>query len=210
MRPRVLLSLLCLLATPLAADEVKRTIDDIPTQGHRLLGIHLPVGNVLLEPGDGDDIALAMAVNCSSSSSSCRKKAEELDIITHNQADRLLLKIGGLTQGKIAGLTIDLHLRVPRAMAVEMNIGTGNVAVRYFAQDLEVDVGVGDVEATLSRTAVQSLELDTGIGSIRLDLEDQTLRGAGLVGSHLDWSQGQAGGAVEVDCGVGDIDITLH
>ena len=102
------------------------------------------------------------------------------------------------------------HVPAGSYMAMEMNIGTGNVAVRGFDRNLEIDVGVGDVEATLPKSAVKVLEMDTGIGNIYLHLGDQTLRGAGMVGSHLDWSQGQGHAEIEVDCGVGDIDITLR
>ena len=130
MRRLALLPLLFLLSAPALADEVKRALQEISVDDYKLVGLHLPLGNVLLEPSEGESLQLAMAIDCSTSSSGCRKKAEKLDLVTTRQADRLLLKISGLTSAKISGLTVNLHLRVPRALAMEMNIGTGNVAVR--------------------------------------------------------------------------------
>ena len=52
MRRLAVLPLLCLLSAPALADEVKRSLDEVDVGDYKLLGLHLPLGNVLLESGD--------------------------------------------------------------------------------------------------------------------------------------------------------------
>ena len=200
-----------LVSTPaLAADEVRNLAESVPVDGARGLEIDLPVGQLLLEGADGDAVEVTMSVRCEEEKERCRERAEKIRLVTDRRDDLVVLKVEGLTRGTAAGVDVKLLVTAPRTLRAEMDLAVGKVAVRDMAADLEIDLGVGDVEVRMARTDVKRVELDAGVGETTLRTDLGEIEGSGIVGSGLTWSQGQGSASVEIDTGVGQIVVDLR
>jgi hypothetical protein len=205
------LFLLLLLATalPVVADGDLRTqSESVPAEGVTALEIDLPVGQLLLEGGDGNAVDATMSVRCDRER--CRDQADQIRLATERKGGLLKLKVEGLSRGTATGFEVKLRITTPRSLAAEIDLGVGEVRVRGLAADLEIDLGVGDVEVEMARADVKSVHLDAGVGEARLSTDLGEIRGSGVVGSALKWSQGTGTAAIEIDTGVGEIFVALR
>jgi hypothetical protein len=205
------LFLLLLLATalPVVADGDLRTqSESVPAEGVTALEIDLPVGQLLLEGGDGNAVDATMSVRCDRAR--CRDLADQIRLVSERKDGLLELKVEGLTRGTATGFEVKLRITAPRSLATEIGLGVGEVRVRGLAADLEIDLGVGDVEVEMARADVKSVHLDSGVGEARLSTDLGEIRGSGVVGSALKWSQGTGTAAIEIDTGVGEIFVALR
>lgn len=208
---RLSLTLALLTAVPAAASTTVRTLEqDLPVQGASAVQIKVPVGDLQVRPGDGDAVSVRMEIRCPHLGSRCRSAAEEIALKVRRHDRWLKLQVEGFPRVGGHSLSTDVELTLPRALAFQADLGVGEVEIRGLTNDVEVDVGVGDVEITMAAVSVRSVELDAGVGDVDLYTAGRRLDGSGLVGHHLDWDGGEGAAHVEVDCGVGDIEVELE
>lgn len=210
MRNTLLCLLLLLLAAPSLADDsgLRTQSERMPLDGAATLEIDLPVGQLLLEGGDGPDVEATMTVRCTKAR--CQDRVDDVQLATIRVGDRLKLKVEGLTRASANGFDVKLLVDVPRTLATEIDLAVGEVRVRNLAANLEIDTGVGDVEVQMDRAVVKSVDLDAGVGEAHLRTDLGDIRGSGMVGSGLKWSQGTGTAVVEIDTGVGEISVDLR
>ena len=56
---------------------------------------------------------------------------------------------------------------------------------------------------------VRRVDLEVGVGEALLHLGDREIEGKGFIGRELKWAAGIGNAAVEVECGVGEVDVRL-
>ena len=137
------------------------------------------------------------------------------------------LELSVQTSGKDHRFEARWQLQLPKRLALEVNVGVGDVTIvgleggceldtgvgdlslAVEGGDIDAEVGVGDVSVTAPGGAYGEVDGSTGVGDARLKVGKRRIRGEGMVSKELKWS-GEGPGTIEIETGVGDIKITLQ
>jgi hypothetical protein len=195
-----------------AADEPVRTLrQEVSLEGATATQVKLPVGDLAVTGTSRGDVSIVVEVRCSRSDRArCKDHADGIAVESRRDGDWLVLVVEGFPRLGGGGLSADVRVEVPARLRFQADLGVGDVKLAALENDVEVDVGVGDVAADLSAARVRAVELDTGVGDAVLAVDGGRVTGAGLVAKGLDWSQGKGTALVNVNTGVGDISIDLR
>lgn len=199
-------------ATDARADVTVRTLEEALDAGRfQSFGFQGSVGEVEVVGGDGDMLRATVELLCNrEGDEACRRAAEEVDLRVRRRGDRVQLKIEDWPKLHNKRMSLRARLEVPRRLAVEVDMGVGEVTVRGTASHVEVDLGVGEIVIEVPEAAVRSIELDVGVGEAVLRTGERTIDGSGFVGSHLSWRDGPGRARIEADSGVGEIEVRLR
>jgi len=117
-------------------------------------------------------------------------------------------------------------IELPSRLAMNLDLGVGNVDVRGLAGSLTIDAGVGDVvaedvsgdieidvgvgDATVRGAAANygSVSGSGGVGDADLTVRGEKISSSGFVGKSTDWT-GDGAHVIEISMGVGDADVIL-
>lgn len=217
MRIHKSLLLLCTLALlaavlPAAADSATlRTLDlNLSASGVDTLSLEVPVGETYVEGTDGDQVSLVVEVRCETPvKSRCEQAARALELSSRNRGGRLRVEVDGWPKAKSSGLSLDVRVKMPRGLKLDAEQGVGEFESLGLVSDVTLDLGVGEARIRGRQENVRSVNLEVGVGEAMLHLGDREIEGKGFIGRELDWRHGQGAAAVDVDCGVGEIDVQL-
>lgn len=206
------LLLFCAAAVPAAAssgDRVRTIEQDLPSDGIRSVSLHGPVGEVDVVASDDGPIRLRAVLECDDDGSRCRDAAEDVELQVRQRGDLLHLEIDDWPKLGNRGLSVEVHLEVPRDRNLEIDWGVGEVDVDGIEADLEIDLGVGEVTVRAPERAIASVNIDTGVGEAELRVGGRSIDADGFIGQSLRWSGGTGEAHIEVDNGVGEIVVKL-
>ncbi len=202
--------LLAALASPLSAATVRTVENEAALTGATLVQVDISVGDLVITGTTGDKVKVQLDIRCTDpNNSDCKQAAENISVGDRRRGDELLIEIQGYPKFGDKGLSMSAKVEVPRGTHLSADSGVGDIVVSGMAHDVEIDARVGDVKVTMDAAALRAVELDTGVGDVELTLEGQTIEGTGLVGKGLEWNRGKGASRLEVDCGVGDIRVTV-
>lgn len=208
------LAMATLIATPAAADEVVRTIETgWSTSGVSEVYLDFPVGEAIIEAGDGDRVEFILELECDDDdwgSSGCPERAERIEVLGDSSGDRLEIEIDGYSKWRNRGLQLHLRMRVPEQMALWVDMGIGELKIDGMRNDVTVDMGIGEANLTMLAEDVGRVALDTGIGETSLRTPDGRTGSSGLFTSEVDWPGAAGEARVRVDLGIGEIDVRLR
>ncbi|HEY0513608.1 MAG TPA: hypothetical protein VGH73_16990 [Thermoanaerobaculia bacterium] len=196
---------------PAAAKEVVRSFRQRISVGaaNRIL-LDFPVGEVQVEGWASRQVDLDVKITCDRPTSRCENAARELRLVYNGEKGQLAVKVKDWPHwGGARGLNVRATVRVPRDLALRANLGVGELTIQGTAGDLTADLGVGDVHVTLPKEAIGSARLDAGIGEAVLLAAGHRYESSGLIARKLSWDKGRGRSRVKVDCGVGEIQVTL-
>lgn len=196
---------------PADAKEIVRAFrQQLPVGSANRIHLDFPVGEVRVEGWDDRRVDLDVRIACDGGTERCRKVAKDLRIVYNTDGGQLEIHVRDWPRlGAVRGLNVIAIVRVPRNLPLRADLGVGELTVQGLAGDLTADVGVGEVHATLPREAVGSAHLDTGIGESSLVAAGRRYSSSGLITRALKWNRGTGRSRVKVDCGVGEIRVTL-
>ena len=97
-------------------------------------------------------------------------------------------------------------VRLPKHLALNIDLGVGDANVANLSQNLAVNVGVGEFSATMDQTNFKSLTADVGVGGVSLSGFTNSENESHLVGNNAEIS-GDGQSTLEVDVGVGEINL---
>ena len=207
---------LVLLAAMLAGTILPAAAADLGTVEGRwpvkdLEEIHLefPVVELILEATDDTDLRAQMSVECRRGRHSCIERSKRLKLVTYVAGRTRHLRLEGMPKFGSHGLEVTLYVMVPRAMAAGVEMGVGSCRIEGMTRDLRVELGVGDVNVMMSERDVNSVYLTVGVGDAKLRHPGHAQAVSGLLGRKVRWSSGTGPAQVNVDLGVGDIDVRL-
>ena len=198
-------------AAPAAASEIMRSFkEQIPVGGADEIALDFPVGEVTVEAWDNPQVNLEVKIACNKRTSRCEENAKALRLVYNTSGDRLRVEVKNWPKMAGAkGLHVIAKINVPRNLPLWTDLGVGELNVEGVAGDLTVDLGVGEVNMTLPKNAVRSVDLDTGIGEASLRADGRRYESAGIMARQLTWNRGTGNARVKVDCGVGEIGVSL-
>ena len=100
-------------------------------------------------------------------------------------------------------------VRLPAHCAVKIEQGVGNVVVRDVAGDLDVELGVGDIEIDGLYASFGRISAECGVGDVTVRTPEKRERGEGFVG-HEVRTKGIGSAKLNAEAGVGDVTIRLR
>lgn len=211
-RRALMLTTLTLLTPPLHAATTVRTLDsEVSLSGATVVEVKVSVGDLAVVGEGGETIKVRAEIQCSTASDAdCKEAAERIAIGSRRSGNELVVEVEGFPKLKSKGLSVNARIEIPRALPLSINSGVGDITVAGMIGNLEIDSGVGDVKVTTKSSHLRTIGLDSGVGEVQLQIDGQTIEGAGFVGKGLDWSQGKGAATLEVDTGVGDITVVLE
>lgn len=203
---------LSITTIPTQADTTVRTIKkDLPVEEAEWFFIDLPIGELEVKGTSGDKIQLHLKIKCEDRDNSrCRRAAEDLELDVNRHSDGIEIGIDHWPKFRNKGLSIHGYLEVPRQLVLEVELGVGEVNVIGMKDDVEIDLGVGEASIEMDESTVRSVSLDAGVGEATLRVGGRTIEGSGFIGHGLDWRDGPGRAHIEVDCGVGSIEVYLE
>jgi hypothetical protein len=200
-----------LAAVPAAAEKktVRTVAQTIPAAHAEVFHIEVPVGELTIAGWDGDEVDLTVRFKCKSTSTRCAAAAEKPRVL-YRSGEKISVQIKSWPRFGNHDLHAEVTVRVPRHLAVRSELGVGELEIEGLEHDLEAELGVGEVKVDMQRSAVASVTLDTGIGEANLSADGKRFGSAGLFTRTVRWERGGGKARVSVDCGVGEIDVTLR
>jgi hypothetical protein len=211
----ILLCALALLATSPAAfaggSEVMRTLDlNLSAAGVETLSLEVPVGETHVEGTSGDQVTLVVEVRCERPvKTRCEEAARAIELSTGSRGNRLSVEVDGWPKSKSSGLTVNVDVKMPQGLKLDAEQGVGELETLGLVSDVRLELGVGEVRIRGREENVRRVDLEVGVGEAVLRLSDREIEGKGFIGRELDWRHGRGAAAVEVDCGVGEVDVRL-
>lgn len=212
MKKTALLILAVLLwAVPASAREVVRSFrQQIPVGSAARIHLDFPVGEIRVEGSDGRQVDLDVQITCDRPASRCEDAANGLRLVYNAAGGQLEVKVKDWPHwGGTKGLSVNATIHVPRGLPLSADLGVGSLTIQGIAADVTADLGVGEVHVNLPKEAIGSAAIDTGIGEASLSAGGRHYSSEGLITRQINWDKGTGRGRVKVDCGVGEIHVTL-
>jgi hypothetical protein len=212
MRPILSVVLLLCALTPFArAGDLQTVTKTFKTDGAHDLRIDFPAGELTIVAADVVDVSATMTARCNDSDdySDCEERAERVRLLSDVQGGTLRLKLEGLPKANRHGFSIELRLEVPKSLGLSVDMGAGEVDIRGMEDDVTVELGAGDATVHAPEQSIHSVRLTVGLGDATLVHGHDRIEGKGFISKSLRWHEGRGPARIEVDLGVGDIDVAL-
>lgn len=206
------LVLAALVAFPVfGAVEARELHDTFEVDDASRLHFELPVGEVKIEGSDRESVEVRVEIECKRRSSRCEARAEKIRLDSRRSGGSLHLAVEGFPKSMSNGPQVEATIFVPRNLAVYVEVGVGELEIAGLENDVEADLGVGEVDVTIGESAVKSVHLDVGVGDATLRPSQPRAESSGFLflGNEIDWEDGEGRANVVVDVGVGEAEVRL-
>ncbi|HSS52617.1 MAG TPA: hypothetical protein VLX28_27050, partial [Thermoanaerobaculia bacterium] len=151
----LILAAALLWVLPASADEVVRSFrQQIPIANAHQIRLDFPVAELNVDSVPGDQVGLDVKVKCREKTGRCADRAHELKLIYDNSGEvfKIEMKMFPKWHGS-SHLKIIAHITVPRDLALRAELGVGEMNVHGVAGDLNLNLGVGQVNVDLPKEA---------------------------------------------------------
>lgn len=201
-----------LMASSAAADgeTYSRTLQQEVFAGEvHSLELDLGIGDITIEGTNGRNVEVTVELTCGrEDDAKCRRRADRLSIKPRRKKGLLLIRLKGASRGKAGGISANMHVKVPRRLALEVDVLDGDVTISKMRSHIEVDVGAGDVDLNGRKQDVAQFKGAVGVGKVDLWLDEGRIEGSGFPRS-VSW-HGDGAAEWEVDIGTGDVSARLE
>ena len=202
-------ALLC--ALPASADVTVRHLEkQIPAGSIQQVNLDIPVGEVEVTGWEQPQVHVDVKLECNRDREACRKAAEKIQVVYSQDDDRLRIEMKNWPKWGNNGLEAHIRVQVPRQLALNADLGVGEMEIAGIEGHLNADVGVGELDITLPASAVASVSADTGVGEANLSASGHRYESSGLVAKTIKWTKGTGSSKVKADVGVGEINVRLQ
>ena len=206
----ILTALLVLAAAPLRAAVLETEPHIFPVTAKHRVHIEFPVGELRILPSVESHVRFDLKVRCRRSAGGrCEELANRLVLESHDEGGTLHLKLDKYPKWHHTGLTVIGELHVPRALALRVEMGVGELAIEGLEGDLDVDLGVGDADIRMARARASHVSVEAGVGEAAIRGGGTSTESRGFIGSHAMWSGGSGRSSVRLHVGVGDAAVRL-
>lgn len=173
----------------------------------RIVSVEFPAGELTISSGDGDLIEATMTARCSSPAA--EERARRIRLVSEMRGDTRAFRVEGMRKFPPQP-SLSLHLVIPRWLAVQVHMGAGDVDVRDVLGNVELELGAGDVTVRAPRQRVQTVRVHVGVGDANLRVGPRAIEGRGFLSKNLHWTNDAGLTRVDVELGVGDVDVALR
>ena len=210
---------LLLIATALVAaaaqagSKTREISRSFTLEADQILRLDLSVGEIRIEGAEIDKVEADLRIECRwGNDEDCERLLEKVDLESRETSRRLILEVVSDSSWRKTKLEIEGDFRVPRGVALEVDMGVGDLTIEGVTADLSADLGVGEVSIRLPAAVVRSVGLDAGVGEAKLLGAGTFVEGrrSMLVGSEVFWDEGEGEARVRADVGVGEATVYLE
>ena len=210
---RVLLVVAALLvAFDAQASERERTFDlDRPAAGVARVVLEVGVGDVEVIADETGRIIAHVEVSADKGwrgSARARRALEALELVSDLKGDALHLRISERRDDD-HNFGEDWTLHVPPGVAIEIEQGVGDLRILDLAAEIDIELGVGDVRIEGEHAAFGPIEGQCGVGDVSLRTPRERTEGSGFIAHSLE-AEGPGKASIDVEVGVGEVDIRLR
>ena len=207
----VLAALGSLAALPAHATLLTTDPHTYPVTAHHRIRLEFPVGELKVVPSEGSRVRFELKVRCRGRSDErCEELANRLILDSDDDGGVLHLKLHKYPRWHMNGMTVIGELAVPRALALEIEMGVGELTIDGLEGDLDVNLGVGDADIRAPKAQASHVSVETGIGDAEIHGGGAGTRSRGFIGSHAMWSDGNGRSQLRLHVGVGDATVRLE
>ncbi|NMM40388.1 hypothetical protein [Pseudoalteromonas arctica] len=166
------------------------------------LMINVPVGSLELVTYKGNQVKVSIELKAKNDSWFNDDVALEDITLSHKQNnDKLSLAIDNddVQQTWIVSM--------PTTMAIDLELGVGDIEVNDFANSATIDVGVGAVQISSALDDYQSITLESGVGDTKISgMKNAPKHSRKIVSSESEY-KGNGQYKINIEVGVGDIKV---
>lgn len=201
---------LTLALAPPADASAFRAARNYSATGISSVRLDFPAGSLRVEGGEpGGEFEAVMTARCRRDHGKCEERAQRIKLVSETEGNTRTFRMMGMRKLDSIGLEVDLVLRVPPGVDLEIDMGAGELEVADLASHVDVHLGAGEVDLQLSEADVASVDVRVGIGEAALRSSGRRLSGSGFLSKRINWN-GSGRSHVEVDLGVGDVGVALE
>lgn len=197
------LALTCLLiANTASADSRKEITQAFDASDFDKLRLEITAGEIDIDTYDGEEIQVEISLRSQRRWFSWNNgDVDDVELTVREGESELFLRIDEKD--------IEQHWQVnlPAKLALEMELGVGEVHIKDFSNNLEMEVGVGEIRVDVISSNYRSIHASTGVG-------DANIRGfEGGSGNERNfisadaYYEGRGDMEIEIELGVGEIQI---
>ena len=199
---KALLLALTLMAMPLAmAQGTKRLTYDIDAAAFQRLQLEMAVGEMDIEISDGDSISLDIFLEADRRWFSLRRPdISDMELEQRSRGDSLYL---GIDRDNVEQTW---RVRLPAYLALELEVGVGDVSIVGLDNDLTLELGVGAVSVEVASENFNEVTASAGVGDAVVRVRGSDNERRSLVGANA-FYQGDGDYRIDVEVGVGDAEI---
>jgi hypothetical protein len=198
------------LATPAGASTVREIDSHLPVQDATSVRADLPIGEFDVVTSHDAEVHLRLRITCKDWNDKCEEQINDLVIRARQDGPVLRFSLDNMPWIHNDAFKLKGTLEVPPRLAVQVKLGVGQLTIKDVRDDLDVELGVGQVHVAMHQKDVRSVRLSSGVGEANLDVGARHLRSSGLLGHRLHWSEGPGRAEVEVEVGVGESEVELE
>ena len=210
----VLLLAIALLAPAARAGSKAREISaEFTLEEGQTLRLDLSVGEINVEGADIDRVQAELRVECRwGGDEDCERLLEKVELDSRSTSRRQVIEVISDSSWRKTKLEIEGEFRVPRGVALEVDMGVGELTIEGISADLNADLGVGELTIRIPAAAVRSIGVDAGVGEAKLLGAGTFVAGrrSMLIGSEVFWDEGEGEARVRADVGVGEATVYLE
>jgi hypothetical protein len=218
------------LAAPATAGDTRFLEGSVAADGLEAVRLEAGVGDIAIVADINIDevtVEVELKPRRGGFFSSLKKAQREVD-----EAELRMDVSRGVLRLEIKSTSDDRHFEehwnivLPPRLAVDLELGVGDVEIRGLTGTLTAEIGVGEIlaeavsgdlgleigvgEATVRAAAADygSVEGSGGVGDARLTVRGERISSSGFVGHSAEWT-GEGEHTIEIEVGVGDARVTL-
>lgn len=195
---------LALSATTAVADDVKVLEKTIDAKSFTKLVLDVPVGEIDVKVAEGTEISLVVELEADKNWLGRSSDISDASINVREDGSTLKLKVDLEDDDDVKQ---SWTVKMPAEMAVALNLGVGSVEVDDLTSDINVDLGVGDVDIKVDTSLYASIELDAGVGDTSIKGGKGRYQQERVLVTSSSELNGSGKAELEANVGVGDIEV---
>ncbi|NQV69120.1 MAG: hypothetical protein HQ498_03740 [Pseudohongiella sp.] len=193
-----------LISAPAMAASVKNISHRVDASNLESVEFDISVGEIVIEVYDGEEIQLEIRLEAQRSWFSLRKRnIEDIELEVGGSGTRVFL---GIDERNIEQ---NWRVMLPAKLAVDLNVGVGDIRIEEFSNNLQMEVGVGAVRVEVNGTDYAEIRLSAGVGdtSIR-GFDNHTDNERSFVSAESYYhGKGELEMEMDIEVGVGDVEV---
>jgi hypothetical protein len=176
----------------------------------RQVRIDFPVGELRVESSASSRVSFDLTAKCKHwGSDKCEERAERIEVDAEEEGGVLRIKVRNYPKVNSGGFSLRGVLRLPRDLALRVEMGVGELRIVDIEGDLDVDLGVGDADIRTPGRAVRSVDVATGVGDASVLADGARVRRRSFISSSASWDEGRGRSTVNLNVGVGDATVRV-
>ena len=195
---------MALSATTAKAEDVKVLEKVIDAKSFSKLVLEVPVGEINIKAAKGSDISLVVELEPDEDWLGRSSDLSDAQISVKENGTTLKLKVDLDDDDDIEQ---NWTVTMPAEMAASFNLGVGSVEVDDLVSDINVDVGVGEVDISVNTSLYESIKLDAGVGDTSIKGGKGRYERDQVLVTSSSQLHGEGKKELEANVGVGDIEV---